>query len=61
MAGALDGVKVVEVAGWLFVDEIPPELTRAPDAGEHTDQILEEELGLDRDAIHRLKAVAIIN
>jgi crotonobetainyl-CoA:carnitine CoA-transferase CaiB-like acyl-CoA transferase len=49
------------VASPVQFDEMPPTLTRAPDAGEHTDQILTEELGLDRDAIRRLKADHIIN
>jgi crotonobetainyl-CoA:carnitine CoA-transferase CaiB-like acyl-CoA transferase len=35
-------------------DEEPPDLTRAPEHGEHTDQVLEE-LGLDMDAILDLK------
>jgi crotonobetainyl-CoA:carnitine CoA-transferase CaiB-like acyl-CoA transferase len=35
-------------------EEEPPELTRAPDHGEHTDEVLEE-LGLDMDAILDLK------
>jgi crotonobetainyl-CoA:carnitine CoA-transferase CaiB-like acyl-CoA transferase len=49
------------VASPVQFDETPPTLTRAPDAGEHTEQILTEELGLDRDAIRQLKADAIIN
>jgi crotonobetainyl-CoA:carnitine CoA-transferase CaiB-like acyl-CoA transferase len=43
------------VANPVQFDETPPELTRAPDAGEHTDEILEKELGLDWDAILALK------
>jgi crotonobetainyl-CoA:carnitine CoA-transferase CaiB-like acyl-CoA transferase len=111
VAAVLDGVKVVEVAGWTFVpaalqgawavvhtpaevlrdpqvlangytrtvtgkdgettydlvanpvqfDETPPELTRAPDAGEHTDEILEKELGLGWDAIVALKLNNTVN
>lgn len=38
----------------LQFDETPPDLTRAPDHGEHTDEILGE-LGLDMDAILELK------
>ena len=49
------------VASPVQFDEAAPELTRAPDSGEHTDQILADELGLDRDAIARLRAGAIIN
>jgi crotonobetainyl-CoA:carnitine CoA-transferase CaiB-like acyl-CoA transferase len=49
------------VASPVQFDEMPPELTRAPDSGEHTDQILTEELGLDRDAIRQLRADAVIN
>jgi crotonobetainyl-CoA:carnitine CoA-transferase CaiB-like acyl-CoA transferase len=43
------------VANPVQFDETPPELTRAPDSGEHTDEILEKELGLDWDAIVALK------
>ena len=42
------------VASPIQFDEEPPDLTRAPDHGEHTDQVLEE-LGLDMDAILDLK------
>ena len=42
-------------------DETPPELTRAPDSGEHTDEILEKELGLDWDAIVALKLNNTVN
>jgi crotonobetainyl-CoA:carnitine CoA-transferase CaiB-like acyl-CoA transferase len=42
------------VASPLQFDEQPPDLTRAPDHGEHTDQVLEE-LGFDTDAILDLK------
>ncbi len=38
----------------LQFNETPPDLTRAPDHGEHTDEILGE-LGLDMDAILELK------
>ena len=36
-------------------------MTRAPDSGEHTDEILERELGLDRDAIVALKLNNTVN
>ena len=42
------------VASPLQFNEQAPDLTRAPDHGEHTDQVLEE-LGLDMDAILDLK------
>jgi crotonobetainyl-CoA:carnitine CoA-transferase CaiB-like acyl-CoA transferase len=43
------------VASPVQFDETPPELTHAPEAGEHTDEILEKELGLDWDRIVQLK------
>jgi crotonobetainyl-CoA:carnitine CoA-transferase CaiB-like acyl-CoA transferase len=43
------------VANPVQFDETPPDLTRAPDAGEHTDEILEKELGIDWDNIIALK------
>jgi crotonobetainyl-CoA:carnitine CoA-transferase CaiB-like acyl-CoA transferase len=49
------------VASPVQFDEAPPELTRAPDRGEHTAQILAEDLGLDRDAISRLRGDGVIN
>ena len=42
------------VASPLQFDEEPPDLTRAPEHGEHTDEVLAE-LGLDTDAILDLK------
>ena len=42
------------VASPLQFDEQAPDLTRAPDHGEHTDEVLQE-LGLDMDAILDLK------
>jgi crotonobetainyl-CoA:carnitine CoA-transferase CaiB-like acyl-CoA transferase len=42
------------VASPLQFDEQPPDLTRAPDHGEHTDEVLQE-MGLDMDAILDLK------
>jgi crotonobetainyl-CoA:carnitine CoA-transferase CaiB-like acyl-CoA transferase len=49
------------VANPVQFDETPPELTRAPDSGEHTDEILEKELGLDWDAILALKLNNTVN
>jgi crotonobetainyl-CoA:carnitine CoA-transferase CaiB-like acyl-CoA transferase len=49
------------VASPVQFDEISPELTRAPDSGEHTDQILADELGLDPEAIRGLRASAIVS
>ena len=43
----------------LQFDETPPDLTRAPDHGEHTDEVLGE-LGLDMDAIMDLKIKGVI-
>ena len=49
------------VANPVQFDETPPELTRAPDSGEHTDEILDAELGLDWDAIVALKLSNTVN
>ena len=49
------------VASPVQFDEMPPELTRAPDSGEHTDQILADELGLDQEAIRGLRASAVVS
>jgi crotonobetainyl-CoA:carnitine CoA-transferase CaiB-like acyl-CoA transferase len=51
---AASGATYRIVASPLQFDEQPPDLTRAPDHGEHTDEILEE-LGLETDAILDLK------
>jgi crotonobetainyl-CoA:carnitine CoA-transferase CaiB-like acyl-CoA transferase len=42
------------IASPLQFDETPPDLTRAPGHGEHTDEVLGE-LGLDMDALLELK------
>ena len=47
------------VASPLQFDETPPDLTRAPDHGEHTDEVMSE-LGLDMDAIIDLKIKGVI-
>jgi len=44
----------------LQFNEAPPDLTRAPDLGEHTDAVLEELLGYDMDAIIDLKVKGAI-
>ncbi|HEY1698200.1 MAG TPA: CoA transferase [Trebonia sp.] len=49
------------VANPVQFDETPPELTRAPESGEHTDGILKTELGLDWDAIVALKLNNTVN
>jgi crotonobetainyl-CoA:carnitine CoA-transferase CaiB-like acyl-CoA transferase len=49
------------VANPVQFDETPPDLTRAPDSGEHTDEILGSELGLDWDAIVALKLNNTVN
>jgi crotonobetainyl-CoA:carnitine CoA-transferase CaiB-like acyl-CoA transferase len=51
---AASGTTFKMVASPLQFDEEPPDLTRAPDHGEHTDEVLQE-LGLDMDAILDLK------
>ena len=43
----------------LQFDERPPDLTRAPDHGEHTDEVIGE-LGYDRDALMELKIKGVI-
>jgi crotonobetainyl-CoA:carnitine CoA-transferase CaiB-like acyl-CoA transferase len=49
------------VANPVQFDETPPELTRAPDTGEHTDEILEKELGLEWERIVALKVNNTVN
>jgi crotonobetainyl-CoA:carnitine CoA-transferase CaiB-like acyl-CoA transferase len=39
----------------LQFDETPPDLTRAPDHGEHTDEVLRDLLGLDTEQLLDLK------
>jgi crotonobetainyl-CoA:carnitine CoA-transferase CaiB-like acyl-CoA transferase len=51
---AASGTTFRMVASPLQFDEEPPDLTRAPDHGEHTDQVLEE-LGFDTETIIDLK------
>jgi crotonobetainyl-CoA:carnitine CoA-transferase CaiB-like acyl-CoA transferase len=56
---AASGAKFRMVASPLQFDEEPPDLTRAPDHGEHTDEVLQE-LGLDMDAIMELKIAGAV-
>lgn len=49
------------VANPVQYDETPPDLVRAPDAGQHTDEILEKELGMDWDHIMALKLESVVN
>jgi crotonobetainyl-CoA:carnitine CoA-transferase CaiB-like acyl-CoA transferase len=59
---SLDGENTYSlVANPVQYDETPPDLVRAPDAGQHTDEILEKELGLDWDQIMALKLESIVN
>jgi crotonobetainyl-CoA:carnitine CoA-transferase CaiB-like acyl-CoA transferase len=44
----------------LQFDETPPDLTRAPDHGEHTDEVLGELLGLDTEQLLDLKVKGAI-
>jgi crotonobetainyl-CoA:carnitine CoA-transferase CaiB-like acyl-CoA transferase len=53
------GAKFRMVASPLQFDEEPPDLLRAPDHGEHTDQVLRE-LGIDTDAIMELKIAGAV-
>jgi crotonobetainyl-CoA:carnitine CoA-transferase CaiB-like acyl-CoA transferase len=48
------------VANPVQFDETPPDLTRAPDPGQHTDEVLLE-LGMDYDQIVELKVAGVIN
>jgi crotonobetainyl-CoA:carnitine CoA-transferase CaiB-like acyl-CoA transferase len=57
----LDGDHTYDlVANPVQFDETPPDLVRAPDAGQHTDELLLE-LGLDYDRIVELKIAGVIN
>jgi crotonobetainyl-CoA:carnitine CoA-transferase CaiB-like acyl-CoA transferase len=49
------------VANPVQFDETPPDLTYAPESGEHTDEILEKELGLDWERIVALKVNNTVN
>jgi crotonobetainyl-CoA:carnitine CoA-transferase CaiB-like acyl-CoA transferase len=52
---ARSGTRFRMVPSPLQYDETPPDLVRAPDHGEHTDEVLMELLGLDMDALIELK------
>ncbi|MHB1582253.1 MAG: CaiB/BaiF CoA transferase family protein [Acidimicrobiales bacterium] len=56
---ARSGTRFRIVASPLQFDETPPDLTRAPEHGEHTDEVLGE-LGLDMDAIMDLKIKGVV-
>lgn len=56
---AASGAKFRMVASPLQFDEEPPDLVRAPDHGEHTEEVLQE-LGLDMDAIMELKIAGAV-
>jgi crotonobetainyl-CoA:carnitine CoA-transferase CaiB-like acyl-CoA transferase len=56
---AASGTKFRMVASPLQFDEEPADLVRAPDHGEHTDEVLGE-LGLDTDAILELKIAGAV-
>jgi crotonobetainyl-CoA:carnitine CoA-transferase CaiB-like acyl-CoA transferase len=59
---SLDGESTYSlIANPVQYDETPPDLVRAPDAGQHTDEILADELGLDWDRIMALKIDSVIN
>jgi crotonobetainyl-CoA:carnitine CoA-transferase CaiB-like acyl-CoA transferase len=47
------------VANPVQFDETPPELLRAPDHGQHTDEILQE-MGLDYQEIIELKVQSVV-
>jgi crotonobetainyl-CoA:carnitine CoA-transferase CaiB-like acyl-CoA transferase len=56
----LDGAATYNlVANPVQFDETPPDLVRAPDAGQHTDDILQE-VGLDWDQIIELKIANVV-
>jgi len=56
---AEDGSTFKLVAAPLQFDETPPDITRAPGHGEHTDELLTE-LGLDMDRILELKVQGVV-
>jgi crotonobetainyl-CoA:carnitine CoA-transferase CaiB-like acyl-CoA transferase len=57
---ASDGSDFDLVANPVQFDETPPAIVRAPDAGEHTDEVLLE-LGLDWDDLIELKTADVIS
>jgi crotonobetainyl-CoA:carnitine CoA-transferase CaiB-like acyl-CoA transferase len=54
-----DGTEFEIVAGPIQFDQSPPDLQRAPEHGEHTDQVLAE-LGYDEDRIIGLKIDGVV-
>jgi crotonobetainyl-CoA:carnitine CoA-transferase CaiB-like acyl-CoA transferase len=49
------------VANPVQFDETPPDLVRAPDAFQHTDEVLQDVLGMDYDRILELKVGSVVS
>jgi crotonobetainyl-CoA:carnitine CoA-transferase CaiB-like acyl-CoA transferase len=58
----LDGAHTYSlVANPVQFDETPPDLVRAPDAFQHTDEVLQEYLGLDDEQLIDLKVASVVS